>query len=72
MGTCCTLTLADMEENEAKRREVVKRKKHMRSRGLSFEDAEEVIKDFNKVAVMKQRVSTQEQVSVWKGPWVGG
>ena len=52
-----------MEENEARRREMVRRKKHKRSRGLSFPDADEVIDKFNKVAVVKQRVSTQEQVS---------
>lgn len=58
--------LADVDENEAKRREVMKRKKHKRWRGLSFEDAEEVIVMFSKVAVVKQRVSTQEQVgAVW-------
>lgn len=56
-----------MDENEAKRREVMKRKKHKRSRGLSFEDAEEVIVMFSKVAVVKQRVSTQEQVSAVSG-----
>ena len=53
-----------MEENEAKRREMVKRKKVKRSRGLSFADADEVIDKFGKVAVIKQRVSTKEQVSV--------
>lgn len=52
-----------MEENEAKRREILRKKKHKRSRGLSFDEADEVIDKFSKVAVVKQRVSTKEQVS---------
>lgn len=41
---------------------MVRKKRMKRSRGLSFEDADEVIDKFSKVAVVKQRVSAQEQV----------
>lgn len=51
-----------MEENEAKRRAIVGRKKHKRSKGLSFPAADEVNEKFSQVAVVKQRVSAQEQV----------
>ena len=56
--------IVDMEENEANRRKVVRKKKQKESRGLSFAGADEVISKFNKVAVIKQMVSSVEQVSV--------
>lgn len=52
----------NMEENEAERREMVRKKRHKRSRGLSFAEADDVISKFNQVAVNKERVSTKEQV----------
>ncbi len=60
MALCLCLT--EIEENEASRRAMVMKKKMKRSRGLSFTDADEVIDKFSKVAVVKQRVSSQEQV----------
>lgn len=54
----------NVDVNEANRRAILKRKKHKRSRGLSFQEADEVIDKFNKVAVVKQRVSTKEQIII--------
>lgn len=63
---------ADLDENEAKRREVVRKKKLKRLRGLAFPEADDVISKFSQVAVSKQRVSTQEQVSGLCGDPIAG
>ena len=52
----------NLEENEAKRRQVVGRQRQHRGRGLSFL-AGDVVDKFTKVAISKERVSSKEQVS---------
>ena len=52
----------NLDENEAKRRQVVGKQRRHRGRGLSFL-ADDVVNKFTKVAVSKLKVSSQEQVS---------
>ena len=51
----------NLDENEAQRRQVVRKQKHRRGRGLSFM-ADDVVDKFTKVAVSKLKVSSKEQV----------
>ena len=51
----------NLEENEAKRRQVIGRQRCHRGRGLSFL-ASDVVDKFTKVAVSKLKVSSKEQV----------
>ena len=50
-----------LDENEAQRRQVVRRQRQHRGRGLSFM-ANDVVDKFNKVAISKLKVSSKEQV----------
>ena len=52
---------ANLDENEAQRRQVVRRQRRHRGRGLSFM-ANDVVEKFNKVAISKLKVSSKEQV----------
>ena len=54
---------ANLDENEAQRRHVVRRQHRHRGRGLSFM-ANDVVEKFNKVAISKLKVSSKEQVGV--------
>lgn len=57
---------AEVDENEAERRVIMIKKRRRapkHSRGLFFEGADEVMQKFAKVSVMKQKVSSKEQVS---------
>lgn len=51
-----------LEENEAKRRQVIGKQRRHRGRGLSFL-ASDVVDKFARVAVSRERVSSKEQVS---------
>lgn len=53
----------NLEENEAKRRQVIGRQRRHRGRGLSFL-AGDVVDKFTKVAISKLKVSSKEQVRV--------
>ena len=53
----------NLEDNEAKRRQVIGRQRQHRGRGLSFL-ASDVVDKFAKVAISKERVSSKEQVGV--------
>ena len=52
---------ANLDENEAQRRQVVRRQRRYRGRGLSFM-ANDVVDKFTKVAISKLKVSSKEQV----------
>ena len=61
----------NLEDNEAKRRQVIGRQRRHRGRGLSFL-AGDVVDKFTKVAISKLKVSSKEQVCValgWVEPW---
>ena len=51
----------NLEDNEAKRRQVIGRQRRHRGRGLSFL-AGDVVDKFTKVAISKLKVSSKEQV----------
>lgn len=51
-----------VDVNEARRRQLAKRQREKRGRGLSLV-AGEIVEKFNKVAVSKQKVQAKEQVS---------
>lgn len=56
----------NLEDNEAKRRQVTGRQRRHRERGLSFL-ADDVVDKFTKVAISKLKVSSKEQVCVILG-----
>ena len=54
----------EVDVNEARRRQLAKKQREKRGRGLSLV-AGEIVDKFNKVAISKQKVQAKEQVHPW-------